>query len=84
MFPSLSVQLYKTFYGAPPESYLQRTLDRLESTKPTMLAPGHGAVLAGNLAPYYRAYRTLAGETRVARGTESTPPEPPLRKHAGW
>src|SRR5262245_19186817 len=28
---ALSVQLYKTFYGAPPEAYLHRALDRIES-----------------------------------------------------
>lgn len=80
---ALSVQLYRTFYGAPPEAYLQRALDRLESAQATVLAPGHGAVLAGNLAPYYRAYRTLAGEQRATRGVETGPPSSPLRKHTG-
>lgn len=79
---ALSAQLYKTFYGAPPETYLHRALDRIESAQPTVLAPGHGAALTGNLAPYYRAYRVLAGEQRGARGVESAAP-PPLRKHLG-
>ena len=78
----LSAQLYKTFYGPPPETYLQRALDRIESAQPTVLAPGHGAAVAGNLAPYFRAYRALAGEQRGARGVES-PGAPPLRKHLG-
>ncbi len=80
---ALSVQLYKTFYGAPPETYLQRALDRLESAQPTVLAPGHGAALTGNLAPYYRAYRTLAGEQRATRPLEPGAVSPPLRKHVG-
>ncbi|MCC6847597.1 MAG: MBL fold metallo-hydrolase [Deltaproteobacteria bacterium] len=78
---ALSVQLYKTFYGAPPDAYLHRALDRIEVAHPTMLAPGHGAALAGNLAPYYRAYRALAGEQRAAR--EATTPSSSLRKSAG-
>lgn len=80
---ALSVQLYKTFYGAPPETYLQRALDRLESEQPTILAPGHGAALTGNLTPYYRAYRALAGEQRAGRPVETGTVSPPLRKHAG-
>jgi len=80
---ALSVQLYRTFYGAPPEAYLLRALDRIESSRPTVLAPGHGAAVAGNLVPYFRAYRTLAGETRAARALETTPVSPPLRKYVG-
>lgn len=80
---ALSVQLYKTFYGAPPETYLQRALDRIESTRATVLAPGHGSALTGNLAPYFRAYRTLAGEQRGARPGEGSPVAPPLRTHVG-
>ncbi len=80
---AVSVQLYRTFYGAPPEAYLLRALDRIESCQPTMLAPGHGAALAGNLAPYYRAYRVLAGETRATRSLDTTPLSAPLRKHVG-
>lgn len=80
---ALSAQLYRTFYGAPPETYMQRALDRIEAARPTVLAPGHGAALAGNLAPYYRAYRTLAGETRGTRPLETAPVSPPLRKHVG-
>jgi flavorubredoxin len=80
---ALSVQLYRTFYGAPPEAYLLRALDRIESAQPTMLAPGHGAALAGNLVPYFRAYRTLAGEMRATRAVETGPMSPPLRKHVG-
>jgi len=80
---ALSAQLYKTFYGTPPETYLQRALDRIESAQPMMLAPGHGAALAGNLAPYYRAYRVLAGEQRGGRVGESATPSSPLRKHVG-
>jgi flavorubredoxin len=81
---ALSVQLYKTLYGVPPDSYMVRALDRLESVQPTVLAPGHGAVLAGNLTPYYRAYRTLAGETRATRPADAAPTAPPFRKHVGW
>ena len=70
---SLSVQLYRTFYGTPPEVPLQRVLDRVEASAPTLLAPGHGSVLAGNLAPYYRAYRqsvsALAALRPLAEGT---------------
>jgi len=80
---ALSVQLYKAFYGAPPDLYLQRALDRIESAQPTVLAPGHGAALTGNLAPYYRAYRTLAGEQRGGRVVDAGAPAPPLRKHVG-
>jgi flavorubredoxin len=85
---ALSVQLYKTFYGAPPETYLQKALDRIESAKPTILAPGHGAALAGNLVPYFRAYRALAGEVRGTRPGEpragdAPPVAPTLRKHVG-
>jgi flavorubredoxin len=79
---ALSVQLYKTFYGAPPETYLQRALDRIESARPTVLAPGHGSALTGNLASYYKAYRTLAGEQRGTRPVEAGV-APPLRKHIG-
>ncbi len=77
---ALSVQLYKTFYGLPPEAYLQRALDRIESAQPTVLAPGHGAALAGSLVPYYRAYRALAGEQRGARGVETTRAAPEARR----
>lgn len=78
---ALSAQLYRTFYGTPPETYLLRALDRIESAEPTVLAPGHGAALAGNLAPYYRAYRQLAGETRAMRPNETAPAAAPLRTH---
>src|SRR6185436_2792497 len=78
----LSAQLYKTFYGPPPETYLQRALDRIESAQPTVLAPGHGAALAGNLAPYYRAYRALAGEQRTSRAQDATASQP-MRKRVG-
>ncbi len=78
---ALSVQLYKTFYGAPPETYLQRALDRLEAAKPTMLAPGHGSALTGNLAPYFRAYRALTGEVRPPRPGEASPAPAPLRRY---
>jgi flavorubredoxin len=81
---ALSVQLYKTFYGAPPESYLQRAIDRVESVQPTILAPGHGAALTGNLVPYYRAYRGLAGEQRSTRGVETGTVSPPVHKHVGY
>ena len=80
---ALSVQLYRTFYGTPPEAYLLRALDRIESSQPTVLAPGHGAAVAGNLVPYFRAYRTLAGEARSTRGVETAPMSPALRKHVG-
>lgn len=80
---ALSVQLYKTLYGAPPETYLQRALDRIESAHPTVMAPGHGAALTGNLSPYFRAYRALAGEQRGARPVETAPVAPPLRRHVG-
>ncbi len=79
---ALSVQLYKAFYGAPPEAYLQRALDRIESARPTILAPGHGAALTGNLAPYYKAYRTLAGEQRGTRAVDPSAATPPLRTHS--
>jgi flavorubredoxin len=81
---ALSTELYKAFHGTPPESYLLRVLDRLEAAHPVILAPGHGAALTGNLVPYYRAYRALAGETRGMRGAESAPSSAPIRKHAGW
>jgi len=80
---ALSVQLYKTLYGAPPELYLQRALDRIESAQPSVLAPGHGAVLAGNLVPYYRAYRALAGEQRAGRPVDAGTTAATLRKHVG-
>jgi flavorubredoxin len=81
---ALSGQLYKTFYGAPPDVYLHRALDRIEAAGPAVLAPGHGAALTGNLAPYYRAYRALAGEQRAARPGEAAPPaSSSLRKSAG-
>ena len=64
---ALSVQLYRTFYGTPPEVPLQRALDRVEAAAPVMLAPGHGSVLAGNLAPYYRAYRQAASAMAALR-----------------
>jgi len=62
---AISVQLYRTFYGTPPEVPLQRALDHIEAATPALLAPGHGSVLAGNLTPYYRAYRQ-AGSTLAA------------------
>ncbi|HEY2389254.1 MAG TPA: MBL fold metallo-hydrolase [Candidatus Binatia bacterium] len=72
---ALSVQLYRTFYGTPPEVPLQRALDRIEAAGPTMLAPGHGAVVAGNLAPYYRAYRQAASTSAALKSvTESLMP----------
>jgi flavorubredoxin len=80
---AISAQLYRTFYGVPPETYMQRALDRIESAQPTVLAPGHGAALTGNLVPYYRAYRALAGETRATRPLETTPASPPLRTRVG-
>jgi flavorubredoxin len=64
---ALSVQLYRTFYGTPPEVPLQRALDRIEVAGPVMIAPGHGSVLAGNLAPYYRAYRQAASTTAALK-----------------
>ncbi len=64
---ALSVQLYRTFYGTPPEIPLQRALDRIEAAAPAMLAPGHGSVLAGNLAPYYRAYRQSVSTTAALK-----------------
>ena len=52
---------------------IARVLDRVEASAPTLLAPGHGSVLAGNLAPYYRAYRqsvsALAALRPLAEGT---------------
>jgi len=85
---ALSVQLYRTFYGTPPELPLQRALDRVEASGATVLAPGHGSVLAGNLAPYYRAYRqsvnalaALRPLTEAARerrsASDDAPPRPP-------
>jgi flavorubredoxin len=68
---SLSVQLYRTFYGQPPPAYLQRVLDRIEAADPAVLAPGHGSALAGNLLPYYRALRTFAGEPYLGRAAET-------------
>jgi ATP-dependent DNA helicase DinG len=44
-----------------------RALDRVEAAAPVMLAPGHGSVLAGNLAPYYRAYRQAASALAALR-----------------
>ena len=79
----LSVQLYQTFYGAPPAEYLQRALDRIETAQPTILAPGHGAALTGNLVPYFRAYRGLAGETRGGRMSDTAPITPSLRRFVG-
>jgi flavorubredoxin len=64
---AMSVQLYRTFYGTPPDVPLQRALDRIEGAAPVMLAPGHGSVLAGNLAPYYRAYRQAASAIAALR-----------------
>jgi flavorubredoxin len=69
---ALSVQLYRTFYGTPPEVPLQRALDRIEAATPAMLAPGHGAVLAGNLAPYYRAYRQAATTSAALKSITET------------
>ncbi len=80
---ALSVQLYQTFYGLPPVDYLQRALDRLEASAPAILAPGRGSALTGNLLPYYRAYRALAGETRGVRALETSPIAPQLRKRHG-
>jgi flavorubredoxin len=67
---ALSVQLYRTFYGQPPPTYLLRALDRIEAAEPARLAPGHGSVLTGNFAPYFRALRALAGEMVAGRSTE--------------
>jgi flavorubredoxin len=64
---ALSVQLYRTFYGQPPPSYLLRALDQIEALEPALLAPGHGSALRGNLAPYFRALRALAGESFLGR-----------------
>jgi flavorubredoxin len=64
---ALSVQLYRTFYGTPPEVPLQRALDHVEAAAPALLAPGHGSVLTGNLAPYYRAYRQAASTLAALR-----------------
>jgi flavorubredoxin len=69
---ALSVQLYRTMYGTPPEVPLQRALDRVEAATPLMLAPGHGSVLAGNLAPYYRAYRQAASTLAALRPLTDT------------
>jgi flavorubredoxin len=65
---ALSAQHYRTFYGVPPEPYLQRALERIESLAPALLAPGHGSALTGNLAPYYRAYRGLTAAARSLPG----------------
>jgi flavorubredoxin len=67
---ALSVQLYRTFYGQPPPTYLARALDRIEAAEPTILAPGHGSVLTGNFPPYFRALRALAGEMVGGRASE--------------
>jgi flavorubredoxin len=67
---ALSVQLYRTFYGQPPPTHLERALDRIEAVEPTMLAPGHGSALIGNLQPYFRALRGLAGGVVAGRRTE--------------
>ncbi|MBI3766899.1 MAG: MBL fold metallo-hydrolase [Deltaproteobacteria bacterium] len=84
---SLSVQLYRTFYGTPPEVPLQRALDRVGASSPVLLAPGHGSVLGGNLVPYYRAYRQsvnalaalrpLTEATRERRSADDAPPRAP-------
>jgi flavorubredoxin len=66
----LSVQLYQTFFGAPPESYLLRALDRVEGTEPAILAPVHGSALTGVLTPYFRAYRALVSDSRAPRPAE--------------
>ena len=78
---ALKWDMMEPFYGVPPEAYTLRALDRIESSQPSMLAPGHGAALTGNLAPYYRAYRTLAGESRATRPVDTAPMSAPLRKH---
>jgi flavorubredoxin len=85
---ALSVQLYRTFYGTPPELQLQRALDQIEASAPVMLAPDHGSVLAGNLVPYYRAYRQSANTlatlrplteaVRAKRSADDAPPRAPL------
>ncbi|MEB2283631.1 MAG: hypothetical protein B6D46_15295 [Polyangiaceae bacterium UTPRO1] len=77
---ALSAELYRTFYGVPPDSYLHRALDRIETAQPAVLAPGHGAALAGAFTAYYRAYRALAGEQRVTRSVVGAPS---LRTSAG-
>jgi flavorubredoxin len=69
---ALSVQLYRTMYGTPPDVPLQRALDRVEAAAPSMIAPGHGSVLAGNLAPYYRAYRQAASTLAALRPLTDT------------
>ena len=43
---------------------------------------GNTFALTGNLAPYYKAYRTLAGEQRGTRPVDAGS-VPPLRKHVG-
>lgn len=73
---AISVQLYRTFYGSPPEPYLQRAIDRIEALAPAIIAPGHGSALSGNLAQYFRALRAAAGaEWRPAHlGAEAIHP----------
>src|SRR5204862_5228125 len=56
---AVSVQLYRTFYGVPPEAQLSRALDRVEGAAPAVLAPAHGSALTGVLTSYFRAYRGM-------------------------
>ena len=66
----LSVQLYQTFFGTPPESYLLKALERIEGTEPAILAPIHGSALTGILTPYFRAYRAMVSDGRTPRSVE--------------
>ncbi len=68
---AISAELYRTFYGTPPEGYLQRALDRIESLASVVIAPGHGSALTGHLAPYFRAFRSLAGDARPPQVREA-------------
>ena len=68
---ALSAELYRTFFGLPPESYLLRALDRIEALAPVVLAPSHGSALTGVLTSYFRAYRALVGDGRSSRAAEA-------------
>jgi glyoxylase-like metal-dependent hydrolase (beta-lactamase superfamily II) len=70
---ALSLQLYRTLYGPPPDLYLQRALDRIEASAPVVLAPGHGSALAGNLTPYYRVLRAANGASTPRAMTDAAP-----------
>ena len=67
----LSAQLYRTFFGLPPESYVLRALDRIEALSPAILAPAHGAALTGVLTSCYRAYRAMVSDGRTQRPSEA-------------